>query len=159
MELPLIAMLLLITIYDLRYHRIPNAYLALMLGMLIAGWIMLDGGQQLQWWQLPLGALVGFLSGFALYNLNLCAAGDGKLFMVLGAWLGPLPILLVIALSVLFAGLQAIIYLLWKRELLALFNNWYQRFVLKTTTELTPHSRDRLPMAGAICLATLLQLV
>lgn len=159
MELPLIAMLLLITLFDLRYHRIPNSYLALMAGMLIAGWIVLGNSQQLLWWQLPLGALTGVTAGFALYLLKLCAAGDGKLFMVLGAWLGPLPILMVIALSVLFAGIQALLYLLYKGQLLALLKSWYQRFILRGEAAISPHCRDRLPMAGAITLATLLQLV
>jgi prepilin peptidase CpaA len=75
--------LLVGALIDARTGRIPNA----LTGPMIAGGVI--------WWLVAaqptlglLGALAGFVVHFAGYKLGVEKAGDAKLFMGFGAWMG-----------------------------------------------------------------------
>jgi prepilin peptidase CpaA len=106
--LPLITVLLIATWIDIRQQRIPNltsiggALLGLVLNAVVLGW----GGVLSGLYGVGLGLLV-FLP---LYALGGMGAGDVKLLAMIGAFLGPIPVLLTAAVSLLVSIPLALIY-------------------------------------------------
>lgn len=100
--LPLLTMLLIASWTDIRRHRIPNlaslggALLGLGLNALLFGWDGLLSG----FYGLGLGLLI-FLPFYALGGMG---AGDVKLLAAVGAFVGPIPVLL-IGICTLLVGL------------------------------------------------------
>jgi Flp pilus assembly protein protease CpaA len=105
--LPLVALLSVAIVIDWRERRIPNWLngLTLAVGVVMVGlgWIPVT----------PLYCLLGVLSGFALVLprvlLGFTGAGDLKQHMAVGAWMGPLGILLVLLAATVAGAFVAII--------------------------------------------------
>lgn len=99
-------------ISDLRTRRLPNwltvpAFLAaLAFHGLTGGWSGL--GQALG------GFAIGFGILFVLWLIGGGGGGDVKLMGALGAWLGPIPILIVFGLSTAFVVLGMIVTAVWE---------------------------------------------
>jgi prepilin peptidase CpaA len=97
MCVPMIGLLTWAAAVDLRARRIPNW---LTVSLMLAGF-----AQSFTWARTvgPADAFLGFLTGFALtfvlFGLNALGGGDVKLMAGLGAWLGPMPTLVVFALA------------------------------------------------------------
>lgn len=105
--------LLLATILDLRWHRIPNALTvgAALLGMTLSLWLggFVALGQSL------VGTLIGFCLLLPGFLLRFTGGGDVKLLAAVGSFLGPHLILYAFLLYIL-AGLGwALVYGLYAR--------------------------------------------
>jgi Flp pilus assembly protein protease CpaA len=101
---------------DLRWREIPDAIpLLLLLTALLAvglGWISLSFAQ------LFLGVLVGFVVSAVFGLLGGLGGGDVKLVSALGAWLGPIALLVVLFWTALFGMLMATgFWILGKKDL------------------------------------------
>ncbi|WP_407278913.1 prepilin peptidase [Aromatoleum evansii] len=113
------------------------------------------------------GVATGFAALFPLYALRAMGAGDVKLMMMVGAFLGPLQTLGVVVLTFAAGGVLAIAMALWQRSFRQLVLNL--RFMLTTSAisaaggtspKLEPlqQTAGRMPYAVAIAAGTLLQL-
>lgn len=103
------AVLVAAAVWDVRSRRIPNALiltgLALALALRVpAGWDPVVAGVT--------GAGVAFLLTFPLYALGAMGAGDAKLLMVVGAFLGPGGFIPALLLSAIAGGVLAVGYAL-----------------------------------------------
>jgi len=114
------------------------------------------------------GIAVGFAALFPLYALRAMGAGDVKLMMMVGAFLGPLQTLGVVVLTFLAGGVLAIVMALWQRSFRQLATNL--RFMLTTSAiraaggdsprfEPLAHTAGRMPYAVAIAAGVVLQLI
>jgi prepilin peptidase CpaA len=104
--LPLLMLLSVAAVTDLRGRRIPNW---LTLTVVVAGlaqsvtpWGVTTPDQAL------LGLAVGFTVTFLLYIVGGRGAGDVKLTAGIGAWLGPLPVLMVLIAAALVSLVLAV---------------------------------------------------
>lgn len=110
-------------VYDLLTRRIPNwlTFPAILLGLGAQLWS--GGGSAL------LGGFLGMLLGFALffpiYALGQMGAGDVKLQMAMGAWLGWWLGLHVAVGAVLVGGVFALFEVLFRGRFLAVARNGY----------------------------------
>lgn len=114
------------------------------------------------------GIAVGLGALFPLYALRAMGAGDVKLMMMVGAFLGPLQTLGVVVLTFAAGGVLAIAMALWQRSFRQLIFNL--RFMLTTSAvnaaggaspkfEPLQQTAGRMPYAVAIAAGTLLQLI
>ncbi len=119
--LPLVALLGVAVVIDWRERRIPN-WLNLVtflagVGFVSAGWLPISG------W----GCLLGVLAGFALVLprvlLGATGAGDLKQHMAVGAWTGPLGILIIMLGSTVVGGVMAVIQAAYSGKLSMLARN------------------------------------
>lgn len=108
----LLLLLSLAVITDVTHRKIPNLLIVSGLVTALIGQLFLAGGQGWQAWLL--GMLAGFAVFLPLYLLRGMAAGDVKLMMVVGGFLG-FPLVLTAALYCYAAGgIMAIIIVLAK---------------------------------------------
>ncbi len=119
-------------------------------------------------WAAFTGMTVGFVALFPLYLLRAMGAGDVKLMMVVGAFLGPLQTFGVVVLTFVVGGVLALAMALWQRSLGQTMTNL--RFMLTSSMvraaggesprlEPLQHTAGRMPYAVAIAAGTVLQLV
>lgn len=107
---------------DLTSRRVPNRLIALGLVVSLAIQIWLAGPLSgfVQWIE---GVLTGFALLFPIYLLGGTAAGDVKLLMLVGAWIGPEATLPVALMTFLFGGCWAFALALVRGRLTRLFAN------------------------------------
>ena len=114
------------------------------------------------------GIAVGFAALLPLYLLRAMGAGDVKLMMMVGAFLGPLQTFGVVVLTFAAGGVLALGMALWQRSFAQLALNL--RFMLTTSAvraaggesprfEPLAQTAGRMPYAVAIAAGTLLQLI
>lgn len=167
----LLVLLLLAVATDVLYRRISNILICIGLVLGLALHIAAAGGDSsatLSAIASSLGGLgLGFLCAFPLYYLRAMGAGDVKLLMVVGVFLGPLPTLKVILFTFMAGGALAVINVLSRRSLTTLVANI--QFMLASNamraagvavpsdTSLR-NTAGRIPYAVAIFLGTLCQL-
>lgn len=173
---PLLVLLLMVAVQDIRSHRIPNklvligVVLGLVLnGVLPEGWgfnSAIPGG--LGW----LGALKGLGVGFAvflpIYLLRAMGAGDVKLMAMVGAFLGPNDVLGAILATFVAGGVMALAVVLWSGRLARMLQN-IKLILLGSVVRASagqlplmddlPVSVGKLPYAVAITAGTLAYLV
>lgn len=103
---PLFGLLLWAAMADIRARRVPNwisfglAVSGIMLSLLPWGHIKAS--------QALLGLSIGFALPLALYLLGALGAGDVKLVAGVGAWIGPVPVLVAFACAALVGMVLAI---------------------------------------------------
>jgi prepilin peptidase CpaA len=104
---PLLALVAAAAVSDARRRRIPNW---LTLTVILAGI-----AQSLTPWRVtsPLQSLYGLLAGFALtfllYIIGGRGGGDVKLAAGIGAWMGPLPVLVVLLAAAVVSLISAVV--------------------------------------------------
>jgi prepilin peptidase CpaA len=133
----LVAFLAVASFTDLRALRIPNPltvamlFTGLVLNIARGAWLGAEGTDQGVWVLGPHGSLVGGLDGllwglagfatgfglfFLMWMLRTCGGGDVKLFGAVGAWVGPLWILFLLAGTV----IMVVVFGIARRILVAL---------------------------------------
>ncbi len=119
--LPLLAMLLIAAVIDVRERRIPNwlsltlAFSGLAQSFLLASTVAPA--------QAALGALIGFGLCFVPFALGAMGGGDVKLMAAVGAWLGPWPVLAIFAVAAIVGMVIVLVQALLAGRLRALLHN------------------------------------
>lgn len=171
----LLAALAVAVFADLYARRVPNllVVIGLMSGLAFhalatsAVGILGPSSQPITVLTALAGIAVAFAAFFPLYALRAMGAGDVKLMMMVGAFLGPLQTLGVVVLTFAAGGVLAIAMALWQRSFRQLVFNL--RFMLTTSAisaaggaspkfEPLQQTAGRMPYAVAIAAGTLLQL-
>ena len=158
----LILLLTLAVITDSRTHKIPNTLVlfGLMTSLLGQTWL-LQGVGALNW---LLGVGVAFAGFMPLYLTRGMAAGDVKLMMVVGGFLGYPLIITALVSTYIAGGLLAIIYVVFKGQISPLLQNlraMLYGFFIKITTGVSVentglhNSVGHMPYALAIALGTI----
>jgi len=156
----LLLCLMAATLIDLFRNRIPN----ILTGILLGGGILLQSlFFGLDGFLIAIaGSLVGMVIFLFPYAMGGMGAGDVKLVAAIGAHVGPLLIIKVIAMTLIFGGVLALLYVILRGNL-TLFSTRYfsmARAFLATRqlVYLRPQSDDpmqnRFPYAMAILLGT-----
>ncbi|MDH5924898.1 prepilin peptidase [Vibrio lentus] len=108
------ALLIIVSVYDVEKHRIPNKILFLFLFLYFLS--VLNSGFYLDALVSSLiGAVVLFCSGLILYFLKAMSAGDVKLLGVIGLYIGWGSLLDVSYYILIAAGIIGTLYLLYNR--------------------------------------------
>jgi prepilin peptidase CpaA len=119
--LPLLGMLTVAAVIDVRSRRVPNW---LTLGLAIAGLIQAGlMGNGLGWAGSVRGLSVGFAVPFIFFAINALGAGDVKLLAAVGAWVGAKPILLIMLAAAVLGGVVALIQSILQRRLALVLGN------------------------------------
>ncbi|CAI08219.1 hypothetical protein, Flp pilus assembly protein, protease [Aromatoleum aromaticum EbN1] len=172
----LLALLLAAVITDLLTRRIPNR---LILAGLVSGFVLhmadLPGAalfataDSIDGVSVAFGGLaVGLAGMLPLYFLRAMGAGDVKLMMMVGAFLGPLQTFGVVVLTFAAGGILALGMALWQRSFAQLALNL--RFMLTTSAvraaggdsprfEPLAQTAGRMPYAVAVAAGVVLQLI
>lgn len=171
----LMILLALAVIVDIRTRTIPNLLVAtgLAVGFLLQLLVPIGDGPFTDGGAIGIlsaaaGVTVGFAGLFPLYALRAMGAGDVKLMMTVGAFLGPMQTVGVLVLTFAAGGVLALGMALWQRSMAQLVTNL--RFMLthsavKAATsqgmkfEPLQHTAGRMPYAVAIAAGTVLQLI
>ena len=167
----LMLILLLATITDFLKRKIYNQLILFGLVSSLALQILLPQGSSFYQW--CLGVLVGFICFFPLYFIRAMAAGDVKLMMVVGGFIG-FPLVLMAAIySYAAGGILALVMVLSKGQFKQLIHNlriMITPIYIKITSgvdvgnglirkaNLEQTSIGRMPYALAIAAGTLLAL-
>ncbi|KON81871.1 prepilin peptidase [Azoarcus sp. PA01] len=172
----LIVLLGLAVAHDLSTRRIPNhlVLLGLCVGLLLqltvrpGSYALAQETSEIGLASGLAGIAVGFAALFPLYALRAMGAGDVKLMMMVGAFLGPHQTFGVVVLTFLAGGVLAIGMALWQRSFRQLAANL--RFMLTTSAvraaggesprfEPLAQTAGRMPYAVAIAAGVVLQLI
>lgn len=172
----LLVLLALCVFIDVKSRKVPNLLIVAGLGAALISHMLaspenhllgLEAGTSRITVALS-GIVVGFGGLFPLYALRAMGAGDVKLMMMVGAFLGPLQTAGAVVLTFAAGGVLAIGMALWHRTFPVLFTNL--RFMIthsavKSVTgqgmKFDPlvHTAGRMPYAVAIAAGTILQLI
>lgn len=163
-SLLLIILLVTATIYDIKFHKIPNWLTFPSMG---AGIVLNTGLKGLDGLLSSIGGLViGMAILMSLYLLGGTGAGDVKLMGAVGSFLGPKGIFIAFLATAIVGGIYAIILLAFYGYLKdALIRYWamLKTFILTRTFIYTPSSvkgeKPRLRYGVAIAIGTLIYIV
>lgn len=172
----LILLLLASVATDIRGQRIPNALI--LTGLTLGVAFQCIAYQEDAFFSAPsptsglvpalAGIALGLVCSLPLYLMRAMGAGDVKLLMVVGAFLGPAQAFAALIFSFVMGGVLALGMTLYRRSFATIIANL--RFMLVTAAmraaggspppvEPLRQTAGRLPYAVAIALGTLLQLV
>ena len=139
-----------IGVSDAQKHRIPNKLVLILLVFVLSNVLFFEEKNQL--WNHFLGAGVAFTVCFLLYKFKAMAAGDVKLFFVVGLWvgmdnLGDTSILILLAGGVI--GVFYMAYYLANTDI-SLIKSTQGYYTDKMTLGINKRSRMVIPLAPAI---------
>lgn len=104
--LPLV-ILVVAAIRDIRTREIPDA---LSVCVLIAAMSAATFGlANIQWWMVISGGMLGLVIGAAMFRWGRFGGGDAKLIAAIGAFLGPLGIMILLFWTALAGGVLALV--------------------------------------------------
>ena len=160
--LGLLWMLTVAVITDLSARKIPNSLIVFgLVASLVCQLIAMQGAGGLNWLA---GVAVAFACFIPLYILRGMAAGDVKLMMAVGGFLGCPLIITAVAYSYMAGGVIAIAYVLFKGRFRLLVQNLYSLMIdqfIKTTSgvdvydgKVIKQSVGQMPFALAIAIGT-----
>ena len=159
---PMVVVLGLATFTDLRSHRIPNWLVLpfLVAGFAVSGW--------LHGWQGIVQSLEGAGRALVIYGflfwMGGMGAGDVKLCIAIGAWIGPSQLFIALVVTGMAGGVMVLCWALFGgflKELLTGAGNlvfgWKERGGLRDPEmALSNPLRRRMPYAPAIAIGTLI---
>jgi prepilin peptidase CpaA len=175
-SVPVMALLLLLglaAIEDVRSRRIPNALVmsGIVLAMTLHFLAMIQASGPLAgpaWWSAIAGMAAGLALMLPLYALRGMGAGDVKLMAMVGAFIGPGPVVWATLCTLIAGGILSIVYMLGRgvaaqtlNNLRALLFDWTVRVGSGQGIRVAPleNTAARLPYALAIALGTLASLL
>ena len=96
--------------WDIRFRVIPNKLNLLLIagGFVFQFWVLGQRGLEVG----GLGGALALLVGLALYFPRILGAGDSKLLVVIGVWLGPSGFIRALIMAALVGGLMSLVALL-----------------------------------------------
>lgn len=128
---PLIILLLMASLEDVRSHRIPNVLVlsGILIGVVLNALLpaglgfnsTVPGG--IGWWAALEGLGFGVAVFLPVYLLRAMGAGDVKLMGMVGAFLGWGDVLGVVIATFIAGGVMALMVVLWSRQLKGLLAN------------------------------------
>lgn len=118
---PLVILMGIGAVIDWRSRRLPNwlTLLTCVVGLGLAA----RGGLHLSFLQSLAGLAVGFVLLFPAFAIGALGGGDVKLLAAVGAWTGPLGVLIVLLLTTVFGGVLSVVQALQSGKLRALLRN------------------------------------
>jgi prepilin peptidase CpaA len=162
----LLLMLLLAVVTDLNAHKIPN--LLVLAGLIVSLLLQVVTSEGAGWINWLSGIAVAFACFIPLYLLRGMAAGDVKLMMAVGGFLGYPLIITAVTYSYLAGGVIAISYVFIKGRFGLLMRNLYMMMLdrfIKTTSgvsmggeQVLKQSAGSMTYAVAIAVGTLVTL-
>ena len=170
-NIAVIVLLLLLgyaAIEDVRRRRIPNALVlcGIAVAMALHALAMAIGAASLlggAWWSGFVGLTAGLALMLPLYWLRAMGAGDVKLMAMVGAFIGPGPVVWATLCTLIAGGILSIVYMLGRgvaaqtlNNLRALLFDWTVRVGSGQGIRVAPleNTAARLPYALAIALGT-----
>jgi len=128
---PLVVLLLVVMRHDVLSHRIPNKWVlvGVLVGLALNGLLPAGGGFNsaipggLGWLAALQGLGVGLAVLLPLYLLRAIGAGDVKLMVMVGAFVGTNDMLGVLLATFLAGGLMALAVVLWSKQFADLLQN------------------------------------
>lgn len=118
---PLLAMLCVAAVIDLRERRIPNWLNAL---VAVAGVLTTSiYASPVVWWASLLGLLLGFAILLVPFALGFVGGGDVKVLAAVGAWLGPLGVIVAFLAAQVVSLVVALFICIRSGRLTALLGN------------------------------------
>jgi prepilin peptidase CpaA len=164
----LVLLLGLAVIEDIRSRRIPNALVmsGIAFAMTLHFLAMIEASHALagpEWWSAPAGMAAGLALMLPLYALRAMGAGDVKLMAMVGAFIGPGPVVWATLCTLIAGGILSIVYMLGRGvaaqtliNLRAMLVDWTVRAGSGQGLRIAPleTTAARLPYALAIALGT-----
>ena len=155
-------------IEDIRSRRIPNVLVVsgIAFAMTLHALALIQGSDSLSgpaWWSAPAGVGAGLAVMLPLYALRAMGAGDVKLMAMVGAFIGPGPVVWATLCTLIAGGILAIVYMLGRgvaaqtlNNLRAMLVDWTVRVGSGQGLRVAPleTTAARLPYALAIALGT-----
>ncbi|RZA07075.1 MAG: hypothetical protein EOP11_08690 [Proteobacteria bacterium] len=146
--------------HDLLTRRIPNwfTFPAMLAGLIAQGYFLgfsglVDGAG---------GLALAMLCFFPMYALGYMGAGDVKLLMVVGAWMGVRPCLHVMLASIFLGAIFALGEVIYRGRLLAVVKNTYsflRSFAVPALSVEKLKVDERRKFAFGVCIAGAVALV
>lgn len=161
MSLLIITIVIYAALHDLRDCKIPNTSVVAIIIVGITQSLMatfeLGSFYSVSFSSACMGLFVGLSICLFLHMLGVFGAGDAKLLASLGTVVGFPDIILVIAVSILIAGLLGLFRLACYGELKDLAERWKHAIIYRTyePPKATSMAASAIPMGGAILLATM----
>ena len=150
MCVPMLGLLTWAAAVDVRERRIPNW---LTFSLMLAGL-----GQSFTWARTvgPADAFLGLLTGFgltfALFALGAVGGGDVKLLAGIGAWLGPLPVLIIFAAEAIIGMVIVLVQAGVRGRLTQLFRN--STVIAMSFAQAGEHGLENAAETGRACSGT-----
>lgn len=164
--LGLLGMLIMAVIIDLSVRKIPNIIIVFgLVTSLACQLVSIEGAGAFNW---LIGVIIAFACFIPLYLARGMAAGDVKLMMAVGGFLGYPLIIKAVVCVFLSGGIIAIVFVIIKGRFNCLFDNMRVMFTdlyIKSTSGVNvaddfviKNSAGRMPYAVAIAVGTLIAL-
>ncbi|MGC4033820.1 MAG: A24 family peptidase [Tepidisphaeraceae bacterium] len=118
---PLLVMMTVAAVIDWRSRRLPN-WLNLLI-LIVGIGLAVQGGTHLSLGASLAGALVGFILLFPAFALGALGGGDVKLLTAVGAWTGPVGVLVVLLITTVGGAVLALVQAAQAGKFRALLRN------------------------------------
>ncbi|MCQ1058862.1 prepilin peptidase [Photobacterium sp. ZSDE20] len=160
MSMPIILIVYYAALYDMKHCKIPNEIILILISLgfiqILFGIVETNSNALVITTNALIGLFVALSISILLYHFGLFGAGDAKLLASLGVFIGPYNAVILIATSIAFSGLLALLRLSCYGELRPMLTRWYDsvksHHYFKPQKNTIAHSA--VPMGGAILLAT-----
>jgi prepilin peptidase CpaA len=119
--LPMLVLIVLAALWDLRSRRIPNWMNGILILSGLAGCFLMHVPVSPS--ESCLGLVVGFAIPFVLFAMGALGGGDVKLLAGVGAWLGPVGVFKVFVAAALVGMVMVLVQSAKQRRLSVLFRN------------------------------------
>lgn len=153
--------LLVASLFDLSYYRVPNAFLASALYISLFRHLLAQGLTGMAPWLL--GTIVPVIVCYILYRCRMLGASDIKLFSVIGSFVGLRLLCSIMVTSLFFGAAMAAVKMIYRKNIVCRFrqlSNYAVRFM--RTRQLKPYYDRKkdgedgiIPFTVAISLAAL----
>ena len=111
--------LLIASLFDLSYYRVPNTYLASALLISLFRHLLAQGFYGVCPWLL--GMIIPFIVCYVLYRCRMLGASDIKLFSVIGSFVGLRLLCSIMLMSLFFGAAMAAVKMIYRKNIFCRF--------------------------------------